>query len=48
MSYFNKMKVILKIAKTATWKLVPGPFLSANNLVQPLLENETFEANYLH
>ena len=34
--------------KIATWKLVPGPFVFANNYAQSLLENETFEASYLY
>ena len=31
-----------------TKKLVPGSFVLAKNLAQPLLENETFEASYLY
>ena len=33
---------------TAAWKLVPGLFVFAKNLAQPLLENEIFEAIYLY
>ena len=34
--------------KTQTWKLVPGPFVFAKTLAQPLLENEIFEGSYLY
>ena len=33
--------------KTAISK-VPGPFVFTENLAQPLLENEIFEASYLY
>ena len=32
-----------KSTKSASWKLVPSPFVFAENLAQPLLENEIFE-----
>ena len=35
-------------ANTATWQLVPGPFVFAKNKAKHLLENEIFEASYLH
>ena len=47
--YTTKEKVLSKIStKTATWKLVSGPFLFAKNQVQPLLENQIFEATCLY
>ena len=46
--HITKEKQLLKkTLKTTTWKLVPGPFVFAKNLAQPLLENEIFEASYL-
>ena len=36
------------LQKTAAWKLVPGPFVFANNEAYLLLVNEIFEANYLY
>ena len=48
MSY-DKEKILSKNStKTATWKLVPGPFEFEKNYVQSLLDNETFEASYLY
>ena len=44
-SYYKRKNFIKKIA---TWKLVPGPFMFAKNEAQTLLENEIFEASYLH
>ena len=45
----NKRKGFLKtFRKTATWKIVSGPFAFANNSAQPLFENEIFEASYLY
>ena len=35
------------LQKTAAWKLVPGPFVFANNEAHILLANEIFEASYL-
>ena len=34
--------------KTATWNIVPGPFVFAKNYAQPLLENDIFEATCLY
>ena len=48
MSYNKRNKFILKFHKTASRKLVPGLFEFAKTYAQPLLENETFEASYLH
>ena len=48
MSY-SKEKILSKNSrKTATWKLVPGPFVFAKNYAQPLLENENLkQATYI-
>ena len=46
--YYKRKKVAKFFAKTATWKLVPGPFVYAKNQGQPLLENEVFEGSYLY
>ena len=46
--YYNRKKNVKKIAKTATWKLVPGPFVFSKNEAQSLLDNEIFEASYLY
>ena len=43
-SYY-KRKLSKKSTETATWKLVPDPFLFAKNEAQPLVENEIFEAS---
>ena len=44
--HITKEKISLKHStKTATWKIVPGPFVFAKNQAQPLLENEIFEAS---
>ena len=44
----TKGKVLSKNSiKTATWKLVPGPFMLAKNWVQPLLENGVFLSKLL-
>ena len=48
MSYHKRKDLSKKSTKTAAWKLVPGPFEFAKNYAQPLLENEFFEASYLH
>ena len=48
MSYHKRKDLFKKSRKTATWKLDPGPFEFAKNWAQPLLENEFFEASYLH
>ena len=34
--------------ETASWKLVPGPFVFPKNWVQPLLENQIFEKIFLY
>ena len=33
--------------KSATWKVVPGPFVVTKNEALPLLENEIFDTSYL-
>ena len=47
MSY-SKINNFIKKLKNVAWKLVPGPFVFAKNKLQPLLQNETFEAIYLY
>ena len=50
-SLYHILKGIIsskKFTNTAAWKLVPGLFVFAKNLAQPLLENEIFEAIYLY
>ena len=48
MSYYKRKKLSKHFAKTATWKLVPGPFVFTKDKAKPLLENEIYEASYLH
>ena len=47
--HITKEKISSKNStKTATWKLVPGPFVFAKNQAQLLLKNEIFETSYLY
>ena len=46
-SYY-KRKLSKESTETATWKLVPDPFLFSKNEAQPLAENEIFEASCLY
>ena len=44
----QKKKALSKNStKTATWKLVPGPFVFLKNLAQSQLEYQIFKASYL-
>ena len=47
MSYYKKKKLSKNSTKTATWVLVPVPFVFAKNKAQHLLENDIFEATSL-
>ena len=42
--HIRKEKFLSKNFTSATWKLVPGPFLFAKNQAQPLLDNGSFKA----
>ena len=47
--HITKKEILAKNStKTATGKLVSGPFVFAKNYAQPLLENEIFDASYLY
>ena len=47
MSHYEKKLSSENSAKTAVWKLVPGPLVLAKSWAQLLLENIVFEVNYL-
>ena len=48
MTYYKKNNFIKNSQKSVAWKLVPGAFALAKNWAQPALENEIFQAIYLH
>ena len=48
MSYYKRKKLSKHFGKIATWKLVPCPFVFTKDEAQLLLENEIYEASYLH
>ena len=49
MSYYKRKNILSKTStKTATWKLVPDPFMFAKNYTPSVLVNENFEASHLY
>ena len=47
--HITKENILSKTStKTATWKLVPDPFMFAKNYTPSVLVNENFEASHLY
>ena len=48
MPYYKRKRFIKKLYKNCDLKTSRRPFCVSKNYAQPLLENEIFEASYLH